>query len=114
MIEPRDLGNIVAFCNLITARVTRPVTWVHMPVPIARSDDAYFADLRHLQLPEGTELYLGLVHLADGLNGGRRRIAAASKARAEFGIATECGFRYVPVEAVLQLLDLHKQLARVA
>jgi hypothetical protein len=70
--------------------------------------------LRHLQLPEGTELYLGLVHLADGLDGGARRIAAARKARAEFGIATECGFRYAPVEAVPKLLDLHKQLARVA
>jgi hypothetical protein len=114
IIEPRDLANIVAFCNLITARLTRPVTWVHMPVPIARSDDAYFAALRHLQLPAGTELYLGLVHLADGMDGGARRIAAARKARAEFGIATECGFRYAPVEAVPKLLDLHKQLARVA
>ena len=67
IIEPRDLSNLVAFCNLIVPRIKRPLTWVHMPVPIARSDDSYFASLRDLRLSEATEFYLGLVHLDDGL-----------------------------------------------
>jgi hypothetical protein len=114
IIEPRDLRNLVTFCNLITARISRPVTWVHMPVPIGRDDDDYFAALPDLELPTATELYLGLVHLGDGIEGGARRIAAARKARPDFGIATECGFRYVQVESMPQLLELHKQLGRLS
>jgi hypothetical protein len=114
IIEPRDLSNVVAFCNLVTARISRPVTWVHMPVPIARDDAAYFAALRDLKLSAATEFYLGLVHLADGMEGGARRIAAAREARPDFGIATECGFRYMPVESVARLLELHKQLGRLS
>jgi hypothetical protein len=113
IIEPRDLNNVVAFCNLITARISRPVTWVHMPVPIARDDGAYFAALRDLKLAPATEFYLGLVHLSDGMEGGARRIAAARNARPDFGIATECGFRYMPMESVPRLLELHKQLGRL-
>ena len=45
---------------------------------------------------------------------GARRIAAAREARPDFGIATECGFRYVPVESVPRLLELHKQLGRLS
>jgi hypothetical protein len=114
IIEPRDLSNVVAFSNLITAKTDRPLTWVHMPVPIARRDDAYFTALRELNLSADTELYLGLVHLADGTEGGTARIGAARRARSEFGIATECGFRYVPAEAVPDLLELHRRLGRVA
>ena len=36
--------------------------------------------------------YLGLVHRTDGLDGARRRLAAAKKVVTDFGIATECGF----------------------
>jgi hypothetical protein len=114
IIEPRDLTNLVAFCNLIAARIQRPLTWVHMPVPVARDDDAYFAALGDLRLPETSEFYLGLVHLADGIQGGTRRIAAAKRVRKGFGIATECGFRYVPTDAVPPLLDLHRQLGFLA
>jgi hypothetical protein len=39
--------------------VQRPITHIHMPVPIHRSDDAYFQPLSGLRLKPGTELYLG-------------------------------------------------------
>lgn len=113
IIEPRDLGNLVSLANAVAARVKRPLTWVHMPVPIDRDDDAYFAPLRNLELAPETELYLGLVHLGDGVEGGRRRIEAAQRVRESFGIGTECGFRYVAVDDVPRLLQLHRDLARI-
>jgi len=35
--------------------------WMHMPTPRERSDDAYFAALKDLDLRPETRLYLGLV-----------------------------------------------------
>ncbi len=114
IIEPRDLGTVVPFCNEIVSRIRRDVTWVHMPVPIERDDKPYFATLADLRLPPKTEFYLGLVHLRDGLTGGRRRIEAAKNFRKDFGVATECGFRYATPDSVPALLELHQQLARVS
>ena len=49
-----------------------------MPVPLTRTDAAYVAALQKLERVQDTDLYLGLVHLADGLEGAEKRIAAAS------------------------------------
>src|SRR2546428_9679220 len=62
-----------------------------VPVPIDRIDDAYFAPLKDLQLQPGTELYLGLVHAQDGIEGTKKRIAAAKKYVPKFSIGSECG-----------------------
>lgn len=113
IIEPRDLANVVALANAVAKSVHRQLNWVHMPVPIDRDDLAYFEPLRDLMLDSKTELYLGLVHLGDGVEGGTRRIRAAKAARTNFGIATECGFRYVPVAEVPKLLELHRTLGRL-
>lgn len=90
-IQPADMGAMVALANAIVAGAGRPVTYFHMPVPIDRDDEAYFAPLRGLRGVAETELYLGLVHLGDGVAGAQRRIAAARKFRDSFGVATECG-----------------------
>jgi hypothetical protein len=113
IMEPHDLRKVVDLTNVVLQHVHRPLSWVHMPVPIERSDDAYFAALRDLAITGQTELYLGLVHLRDGIEGGRRRIAAAKEARSAFGIGTECGFRYVDREDVPALLELHRELGQV-
>ena len=52
-------------------------------------------------------LYLGLVHLADGVEGTERQVAAASAVVSSFGVATECGMGRRPPEQVLPLLDIH-------
>jgi hypothetical protein len=91
MVEPQDAGKAVGLANFIFASVKRSVTWVHMPVPIDRADDAYFQPLTHLERAPGTELYLGLVHAADGVAGTRKRMATARKYVQDFGIASECG-----------------------
>ncbi|MDQ6771838.1 MAG: hypothetical protein M3024_02425 [Candidatus Dormibacteraeota bacterium] len=111
VVEPRDTGLLVRFANELTAAIQRPVAWVHMPVPRDRDDAAYFAPLRDLRLPPGTELYLGLVHLTDGAEGAQRRLAAAKTVVTDFGIATECGFGRRPPETVPNLLALHRDIS---
>jgi hypothetical protein len=106
-IEPEDSGNLVEFANRICGAVNRSIAYIRMPVPIDRSDAAYFAPLRGLKLPAGTELYLGLVH-ADGADQTRKRIQAASEFAPQLGIATECGMaRCRTPEVVRTLLKVH-------
>jgi hypothetical protein len=69
--------------RLATA-IHRTITWLHMPVPRNRDDDPYFSPLRNLKLKSGTELYLGLIHLTDGIEGAKRRAAAAKRFCVEF------------------------------
>ncbi len=107
IIEPVDLGICVDLANETVRRAGRPIDWIHMPVPRERDDDAYFAPLADLELPEATRLYLGLVHLTDGVEGTKRRIAAASRYQADFGIGTECGLGRRAPETVPALLDIH-------
>jgi len=90
-IEPVDARKMVELANLIVASVARPITWIHMPVPIDRTDDAFYAPMMNLALGSGTELYLGLVHAQDGVEGTKKRIAVAQKFVGHFGIASECG-----------------------
>lgn len=110
--EPTDTGRMVDVYHRLANAVHRPITWVHMPVPRNRDDDPYFAPLRDLRLKSGTELYLGLIHLTDGLDGARRRLVAAKRAVSDFGIATECGFGRRPPETIPALLRLHRVVAQ--
>jgi hypothetical protein len=81
-------------------------------VPRERDDEAFYAPLADLRLGEDTELYLGLVHRSDGMDGTQRRMAAASKVVPAFGISTECGFGRRPSETVPELLELHAAVAK--
>jgi hypothetical protein len=90
-VEPTDAAKMVEMANLIAASVARSIAWMHMPVPIERTDDAFYAPLTDLRIAAGTELYLGLVHAVDGVEGTNRRIAAAKRVVSNFGIASECG-----------------------
>ena len=111
-IEPLDAGKLCEMANALTASVARPITYIHMPVPANRSDEGYFAPLQQLRLGPKTELYLGLVH-ADGVKATNRRIAAASQAVSDFGIATECGMaRQRTPELVRRLLEIHAATSR--
>ena len=90
-VQPTDATKMVEMANLIARNVPRSITWLHMPVPIDRTDEAFYAPLQNLQLAPETELYLGLVHAQDGVDGTLQRIAAARKYVQNFGIASECG-----------------------
>jgi hypothetical protein len=111
-IEPIDAGKLVEMANALAATVERPITYIHMPVPVDRADDGYFQPLRDLRLAAKTELYLGLVH-PDGVEGTNRRIATANKYASNFGIATECGIARLRTPAhVRTLLEIHAGCSR--
>ena len=110
-VEPADSGMLAEFLSGLFAVSPRAVTWVHLPVPIARDDDGYFAPLAAVAWPADTEVYLGLVHHEDGLEGALRRAATAARVVPEFGVATECGFGRGPRERTTELLDLHERVA---
>jgi hypothetical protein len=110
-VEPVDMGDMVDMANLITAGLSRPLQVFHMPVPMERSDDAYFEPLKRLRLKPPTRLSIGCVHFADGVAGTRRRLATAEKFASDFLIATECGFGRYPAEAIPKVLDVHAELA---
>ncbi|MDQ0615273.1 hypothetical protein QF046_002914 [Microbacterium sp. W4I4] len=108
-IEPTDTATLVRFANAVMTASARDLTWLHLPVPIERDDEAYFAPLSGLT-PVG-ELYLGVVHREDGVEGARRRIAAASAVLDGFGIATECGIGRAPVGTTEEILRTHADTA---
>ncbi len=109
--EPADTALLVEVANHLAAGLGRPLNWVHMPVPQGRDDAAYFAPLAGLRLRPETELYLGLIHLDDGVAGAERRVAAARPFVADFGVATECGMGRRPPETIPDLLALHAAVA---
>jgi len=110
-VEPIDMGDMVEMANRISAGLTRDIAVFHMPVPVERTDGAYFEPLRRLKLKPATRLSLGLVHFTDGVPGTRKRLATAEKYVGDFLIATECGFGRYPPEAVLKVLAVHAELA---
>ncbi|MFF2051576.1 hypothetical protein ACFVU2_08225 [Leifsonia sp. NPDC058194] len=110
-VQPADAGWLAAVTRGILERAGRPIAFVHLPVPIEREDPEYFAPLAEVDLPSQTELYLGLLHHQDGVEGAARRVAAAATAVTRFGIATECGFGRGPSERTAGLLDLHAAVA---
>ena len=108
--EPEDTSLMVRLANML-ANGPRPLNWIHMPVPHGRTDAAYFQALRELAMPPSCQLFLGLVHDIDGLQGTRSRIEIARQfAPANFGIATECGFGRRDPSTVAALLKLHSEV----
>ena len=113
-IEPKDMGVMVRLANKLTDRVQRQIDWIHMPVPRKRTDDEYFAPLHDLKCRPGTQLYLGLIHYTDGVEGTQRRLEVAGRFVDGFGVATECGFGRRSPETIHSLLALHRAVADLA
>jgi hypothetical protein len=113
-VDPKDTGLMVALANRLTELSPRPINYIHMPVPRERSDGAYFAPLAKLSRKGNTELYLGLVHLSDGLDGTLSRMRAAASYVSSFGIGTECGLGRRAPETILDLLALHRTASEAA
>lgn len=111
-IQPTDTANLVKFANAVTAAAPRELTWLHLPVPIERTDDAFYAPLADLALGDDTELYLGLVHREDGVEGAQARIDAASRFVSKFGVGTECGIGRAPEGTTEGILRTHAEVAR--
>jgi hypothetical protein len=110
--EPADAAWLVRVANHLAAHLERPLDFLHLPVPRERFDDAYYRPLAGLALQAQTELYLGLVHMSDGVAGTERRIAAAQRHVARFGVATECGLGRRPAETVKPLMEIHTAVSQ--
>ena len=130
----QDNAALVDIANAVLRKVTRRVDYVHIPI-IPEHSDGDMAPLASLALQPGTHLYLGLINIADGVDGARRRIAAAEKAVAGFGVASYCGLgrppspeargpsahahppipalRRATTETIGDVLDLHRAVAEL-
>ena len=113
LVQPRNTGIMVEMTNAIVACVRRPIQFFHMPVPKARTDDAYFLPLERLQLRPETELYLGLIHHDDAAGDAARLAAARRHVRVD-GIATECGMARGDPARLPALLAAHVRAAQIA
>lgn len=113
LVQPKDAGLMVDMVDAVSARVTRPIHYFHLPVPRNRTDDAYFAPLAGLHLHPETQLYLGLVH-HDDPEGDAARLAAARRHTRVDGIATECGMARGDPAKFSALLAAHARTAQIA
>jgi hypothetical protein len=107
LVMPRDTGILAEISAAIVA-LPRTVDFLHLPVPRERDDATYFAPLQRLRLPPSTRLYLGLIHHDDDAGDGRR-IEAARRVVADFGVATECGWGRTDPARVPSLLESHRR-----
>ncbi len=107
-MNPRDAEVLVRLANTLP----RPLDFLHLPVPIGWTERAAYAPLASLALDP--DIYLGVVHLSDGIEGARKRIALAAEFLPRFGIATECGWGRRAPDSVNPLLQLHASILRGA
>jgi methionine synthase II (cobalamin-independent) len=113
IIEPKDAGRMVDVANAMVRAVKRRIDYIHFPVPIERTDREYFVPFRDLELDPNTEIYLGLIHARDGVEGVIRRIEIAREFVPDFGIATECGIaRQRTPDLVYRILDTYTGASR--
>jgi methionine synthase II (cobalamin-independent) len=110
-VDPQDAAKMTEFANALSNAIARKIAYIHMPVPIDRTDEEYFKPFAGLRLHPETQIFLGLVH-ADGVDATRARIAVANKYVPRFGIATECGIaRKRSPELVRSLLEIHAHVS---
>ena len=107
LVQPRNTAVMVELIHGLLAALERPVQFIHLPVPKARTDDGYFRPLASLKLPPQSELYLGLIHQDDD-EGNRARIATARRFISFAGVGTECGWGRGDPERVPALLRTHR------
>jgi methionine synthase II (cobalamin-independent) len=111
--DPVTARHIVDMANAIAHVVKHKIAYVHLPVPLPRATDDFFAPMRNFALAAGTEIYLGLIHAADGIAGANRRIEHARKFVPKFGVATGCGFaRARKSDLVHWLLAIHAEVMK--
>ena len=95
----------------LLSSIKRTIHFIHLPVPKDRFDDDYFKPLSTLNLPEDTDLYLGLVHVEDD-KGNLRRIETAKKFVKFNGIGSECGWGRTDPQRISGLLETHANILK--
>ncbi len=108
--EP-DLAIMVEFVNAVSAKLGRPIGYVHFPIPRNWTEPEKYEKLSTLRLPAETKVFLGLVHQSDGVPGAKRRIEAASQYLPRFGVGTSCGLGRRKAADIPALFELHREIA---
>jgi ubiquinone/menaquinone biosynthesis C-methylase UbiE len=109
---PPDTARMVEIANALSATLERPLNWIHVPMARDRADEEFVAPLRDLRLHPETELYLGALHPGEAAEATHRRIDAAGRVVAEFGLATPCGWGRLPPRFLPELVSAHRGLSR--
>src|SRR5260221_12534255 len=77
--EPESTANMGEVHNRLIQSLDRPLAYIHMPGPVDRNDETYFARPLDLKLQRRTKPFLGQVHGPNGVEGTRTPIAVAVK-----------------------------------
>jgi hypothetical protein len=110
MTDMQDLGLCVRMSNEAVKRCGRRLDYVHMPV-IKDPGDAFFAPLDDLKVGD-TKVYLGVVHEDEGsIEPFRKRMQAARKHLADFGIGGVCGYGRIDPKDLPEVLRVHTACA---
>jgi len=114
--QGQDLNVHVDYANMLSEKIKRPIGYIHIPtVPTHNEND--FEALKRLRLHPETKLFIGLIHLQDGVEGAQRRLRAAAKSYPNFGIATFCGLaqpsrqEYAQPHSVDDIFEIHRKVA---
>jgi methionine synthase II (cobalamin-independent) len=111
--DPVTARHLVDISNAIARLVRHKIAYIHLPVPLPRATDEFFTPMLDFKLAPETEIYLGLIHASDGIEGANLRIELARKYLQKFGVATECGFaRARKLDLVQRLLAIHAGVAK--
>ena len=111
--DPVTARHLVDISNAIARSVRHKIAYIHLPVPLPRATDEFFTPMLDFELAPETEIYLGLIHASDGIEGANLRIELARKYLPKFGVATECGFaRARKLDLVQRLLAIHAGAAK--
>ena len=108
----QDMAVHVDYANALSSKVKHSIAYIHLPTT-PQYEAADFGPLTRLALHPETKLFLGLIHVSDGLEGAKRRMLAAQKSVKNFGVAHFCGLSQwgAGPETVELMLKLHRELA---
>jgi hypothetical protein len=71
----------------------------------------FFAPLTQLDDAGDLDVYLGIVHHTDGVDGFRERMSMARRYRARFGIGSVCGYGRIDPAELPGVLAVHRDCA---
>jgi hypothetical protein len=109
MKDMADLGLCVRMTKEALARVERRVDYVHMPA-LKHPRPDFFAPLADLE-GEDVDVYLGIIHHTDGVEGFTERMDMARRYRDRFGIASVCGYGRIDPAELPHVLAVHRDCA---
>jgi hypothetical protein len=109
MKDMADLGVCVRMTQEALARVDRRVDYVHMPV-VRQPEPEFFAPLAELD-GDALNVYLGIIHHTDGVEGFRERMEMARGYLPRFGIGSVCGYGRLDPSELPHVLAVHRDCA---